>query len=44
MFDGDLINNIASDGLISPGVVWAFVTVAVGLLAALRTSQLYLLR
>lgn len=44
LFDGDLINNIASDGLISVGVVWGFVlvsvTAAVGLLAALRTRQL----
>lgn len=48
LFDGDLINNIASDGVISPGVLWAFVlvlvTLAVGLLAAFRTRQLYLLR
>ncbi|MGH3459240.1 hypothetical protein [Aeromicrobium sp.] len=45
LFDGDLINKIASDGLISVGVVWVFVvllpvTAAVGLLAALRTRQL----
>ena len=45
LFDGDLINKIASEGLISAGVVWVFVvllpvTAAVGLLAALRTGQL----
>ena len=45
LFDGDLINTIASEGLISAGVVWVFVvllpvTAAVGLLAALRTGQL----
>ena len=45
LFDGDLINMIASEGLISAGVVWVFVvllpvTAAVGLLAALRTGQL----
>ncbi len=45
LFDGDLINKIASEGLISVGVVWVFVvllpvTAAVGLLAALRTGQL----
>ena len=45
LFDGDLINKIASEGLISAGVVWVFVvllpvTAAVGLPAALRTGQL----
>ena len=45
MFDGDLIDNVASDGLISSGVVWGFVlllvTAAVGLLAAARARQLH---
>ncbi len=40
LFDGDLINNVASAGLISWGVVWGavllLVTAAVGLLAAAR--------
>ena len=45
LFDGDLINKIASEGLISAGVVWVFVvllpvTAAVGLLAAVRAGQL----
>jgi len=48
LFDGDLINNVASAGLISSGVVWGFVlllvTAAVGLLAAVRARQLYRLR
>ena len=48
MFDGDLISNVASDGLISSGVVWGvvllLVTAVVGLLAAARASQLYRLR
>jgi hypothetical protein len=48
MFDGDLISNVASDGLISSGVVWGvvllLVTAVVGLLAAARASQLYPLR
>ena len=48
LFDGDLINNVASDGLISSGVVWGvvllLVTAAVGLLAAVRARQLYRLR
>jgi len=43
-FDGDLIGNIASDGLISLRVVWGFVllsvTAVVGLLAAARARQL----
>ncbi len=43
-FDGDLINNVASDGWISWGVVWGVVllavTAAVGLLAAVRANQL----
>ena len=45
LFDGDLINNVASDGLISSGVAWGvvllLVTAIVGLLAAARASQLY---
>jgi hypothetical protein len=48
MFDGDLISNVASDGLISSGVIWGvvllLVTAVVGLLAAARASQLYPLR
>ena len=48
MFDGDLINNVASAGLISSGVVWGVVllsvTAAVGLLAGTRARQLYRLR
>ena len=48
MFDGDLINNVSSDGLISSRVVWGvvllLVTAAVGLLAAVRARQLYRLR
>jgi len=48
LFDGDLINNVASVGLISWGVVWGvvllLVTGAVGLLAAARARQLHLLR
>lgn len=44
-FDGDLIDNVASDGLISSGVVWGgvllAVTAVVGLLAAARASQLH---
>jgi hypothetical protein len=44
LFDGDLIGNIGSDGVLSLGVVWAFVLIAVntvvGLLAALRAQQL----
>jgi hypothetical protein len=40
LFDGDLINNVASDGFISSGVVRAgvllAVTAAVGLLAVAR--------
>lgn len=47
-FDGDLINNIRSDGLIAWGVAWAFVllavTAAIGLLAAIRARQLSRLR
>jgi hypothetical protein len=43
-FDGDLINNVASDGWISAQVLWAFVLLAitglVGLLAAARARQL----
>ena len=45
LFDGDLINNLASDRLTSWGVVWGVVllavTAVVGLLAAARASQLY---
>ncbi len=49
LFDGDLINKIASEGLISVGVVWVFVvllplTAAVGVLAAIRAKQLRELR
>jgi hypothetical protein len=47
-FDGDLLNNVRSTGLISWGLVWGVVlltvTAAVGLLAAVRAKQLYLLR
>jgi hypothetical protein len=47
-FDGDLIHNIASDGLIAWGVAWGVVllsvTAAVGLLAAARAKQLRWLR
>jgi hypothetical protein len=47
-FDGDLIDNIASDGLASWGVVWGVVllavTAVVGLLAAIRAKQLRGLR
>ncbi len=43
-FDGDLIQNIASDGVLSLGVAWAgvllVVTAVVGLLAAIRARQL----
>ncbi len=45
LFDGDLIGSVASNGLLSWGVLWAGVlvvlTAAVGLLAAARTRQLY---
>jgi len=48
LFDGDLADHIASDGLLSWQVVWAVVllsvTAAVGLLAAVRARQLYRLR
>jgi hypothetical protein len=48
LFDGDLINNVASDGWFSAGVVWGvvllLVTAVVGLLAAARARQLYRLR
>jgi peptidoglycan/LPS O-acetylase OafA/YrhL len=44
LFDGDLIKNVASDGLLSLGVAWGVVllalTAAVGLLAALRAKEL----
>ena len=45
LFDGDLIGTVASNGLLSWGVLWAavllLVTAAVGLLAAARARQLY---
>lgn len=45
LFDGDLIGNVRSNGLLSWGVLWAgvllVVTAAVGLLAAARARQLY---
>ncbi|MGB7817876.1 MAG: hypothetical protein WBL35_03965 [Ornithinibacter sp.] len=45
LFDGDLIVTVASNGLLSWGVLWAgvllLVTAAVGLLAAARARQLY---
>jgi hypothetical protein len=48
LFDGDLIDNVASDGIISLQVGWAAVllvaTAVVGLLAAARARQLYGLR
>jgi hypothetical protein len=48
LFDGDLSRNITSLGLVSWGVAWGFVllavTVAVGLLAAIRAQQLRDLR
>ena len=48
LFDGDLINTIASAGLFSWQVAWRVVllsvTAAVGLLAAIRTKQLRELR
>src|SRR3954468_8165023 len=48
LFDGDLISNVASEGLISWGFVWGVVllsvTAVVGLLAAARASQLHRLR
>jgi hypothetical protein len=48
LFDGDLIDNVATAGLMSWGVVWGvvllLVTGAVGLLAAARARQLYRLR
>jgi hypothetical protein len=44
LFDGDLIQNIASDGVLSLGVAWAAVllafTTVVGLLAVMRAKQL----
>ncbi|MGB8360981.1 MAG: hypothetical protein WCE80_06230 [Acidimicrobiia bacterium] len=44
LFDGDLIQNVASDGVLSLGVAWAVVllavTTVVGLLAAMRAKQL----
>ena len=48
LFDGDLIGNVASDGLLSWGVVWVVpllcATVAVGVLAFVRARQLRRLR
>ena len=45
LFDGDLIDSVASNGLFVWGVVWAgvllLVTAAVGLLATARARQLY---
>ena len=45
LFDGDLINEVASAGLVSWGVVWGVVllsvTAVVGLLAVARARQLY---
>ena len=44
LFDGDLIGNVESDGVLSMGVVWAgvllVVTGAVGVLAAVRAKEL----
>ncbi len=44
LFDGDLIGNIESDGLLAWGVLWAYVllaaTTVVGLLAVARARQL----
>jgi hypothetical protein len=44
LFDGDLIQNVASDGVLSLGFAWAVVllafTAVVGLLAAIRAKQL----
>jgi len=44
LFDGDLIGNVASDGVLSLGVAWATVllafTLVVGLLAVIRAKQL----
>ena len=44
LFDGDLIQNVASDGVLSLGFAWAFVllavTAVVGLLATIRAKQL----
>ena len=48
LFDGDLIGNVASEGLLSWGVAWGVVlltvTAVVGLLAAVRAKQLRALR
>jgi hypothetical protein len=48
LFDGDLINTIASTGVISRAVAWGIVllsvTVAVGWLATIRAKQLQSLR
>ena len=45
LFDGDLIDNVASEGLISWGVVWGgvllVITAIVGVLAAGRARQLH---
>jgi uncharacterized membrane protein (DUF485 family) len=44
LFDGDLLGNVASDGVLSWGVLWGVVllavTAVVGLLAAMRATQL----
>jgi hypothetical protein len=44
LFDGDLVHNVASDGVLSLGFAWAVVllvvTAVVGLLAAIRAQQL----
>jgi hypothetical protein len=44
LFDGDLIHNVESDGVLSLGVAWAVAllagTTVVGLLAAIRAKQL----
>jgi hypothetical protein len=44
LFDGDLINEVASAGLVVWGVVLLSVTAVVGLLAVARARQLYRLR
>jgi hypothetical protein len=44
LFDGDLIDNVASDGVLTVGFAWAVVllvvTAIVGLLAVVRAKQL----
>ena len=48
LFDGDLVNGVASAGFVSWGFVWGVVllsvTAVVGLLAVARARQLYRLR